>query len=145
MLCSGVGQGAAFGVLGRAVRPTSEPVEHGTALPHGPATQHYGRRQFVPAHHSSDRSSRNAQTLGHRLHRCRHDGLGLDGSQQTLRELQQSGLLISGASPNGRLVEMIEIPGHPFFVGSQFHPEFKSRPLKPHPLFREFIRAAVKK
>jgi CTP synthase len=56
--------------------------------------------------------------------------------------LQSNGLVISGTSPDMRLVEMIEIPGHPWFVGCQFHPELKSRPTNPHPLFREFIRAA---
>ena len=57
--------------------------------------------------------------------------------------LEKSGLVISGTSPNGKLVEMIEITNHPFFVGTQFHPEFKSRPLKPHPLYKRFIEAAV--
>jgi CTP synthase len=52
-------------------------------------------------------------------------------------------MVFSGVSPDGRLVEMAELPNHPFFIGSQFHPEFKSRPNRAHPLFREFIRAAV--
>jgi CTP synthase len=56
--------------------------------------------------------------------------------------LASSGLVISGTSPDRKLVEMIEIPGHPWFIGCQFHPELKSRPTYPHPLFREFIRAA---
>lgn len=59
-------------------------------------------------------------------------------------QLEKAGLIISGTSPDGRLVEMIEIKDHPFFVASQFHPEFKTRPLAPHPLFREFLRAAIK-
>ncbi|HEX2279908.1 MAG TPA: CTP synthetase, partial [Candidatus Tectomicrobia bacterium] len=58
--------------------------------------------------------------------------------------LENSGLIISGQSPDGTLVEMIELPEHPWFVGGQFHPELKSTPRLPHPLFREFIRAAVK-
>ncbi len=57
--------------------------------------------------------------------------------------LEQHGLLPSGFSPDGTLVETIELPSHPWFVGGQFHPEFKSRPRRPHPLFREFIRAAL--
>lgn len=57
--------------------------------------------------------------------------------------LTQAGLLISGQSPDGQLVEIIEIPDHPWFVAGQFHPEFKSRPLKSHPLFYEFVRAAL--
>jgi len=54
------------------------------------------------------------------------------------------GMLISGASPDRRLVEMIELPQHPYFVGCQFHPEFKSRPQEPHPLFQSFIAAALR-
>jgi CTP synthase len=54
------------------------------------------------------------------------------------------GMLISGASPDRRLVEMIELPEHPYFVGCQFHPEFKSRPQAPHPLFQSFIGAALR-
>jgi CTP synthase len=57
--------------------------------------------------------------------------------------LQEKGLRISGNSPDGRLVEMIEHPDHPWFVGCQFHPEFKSRPWKPHPLFAGFIAASL--
>ena len=56
--------------------------------------------------------------------------------------LSQSGLALVGVSPNDKLVEIVEDPSHPWFVGVQFHPEFKSRPDRPHPLFREFIRAA---
>ncbi len=58
-------------------------------------------------------------------------------------KLEQAGLLLAGTSPDNKLVEIIEIPSHPFFVGTQFHPEFKSRPLRPHPLFRDFISAAI--
>jgi CTP synthase len=54
------------------------------------------------------------------------------------------GMLISGVSPDRRLVEMIELPEHPYFVGCQFHPEFKSRPQAPHPLFQSFIGAALR-
>ena len=56
---------------------------------------------------------------------------------------EKSGMRISGTSPDGLLVEAVEIPSHPFFVGVQFHPEFKSRPNAAHPLFREFIAAAL--
>ena len=58
--------------------------------------------------------------------------------------LEQAGLCLSGLSPDGRLVETIELPGEDFFVGVQFHPEFKSRPNKPHPLFVGLIQAAIK-
>jgi CTP synthase len=59
--------------------------------------------------------------------------------------LEQAGLVASGTSPDGRLVEIIEYPEHPWFVGCQFHPEFKSTPFNPHPLFREFVGAALKR
>jgi len=57
--------------------------------------------------------------------------------------LCEKGLVISGLSPNGELVEIVELKNHPWFLGCQFHPEFKSRPMDPHPLFRDFIRAAL--
>jgi CTP synthase len=53
-------------------------------------------------------------------------------------------LLPTGTSPNGKLVEIVEIPSHPWFLAVQFHPEFKSKPHAPHPLFRGFIEAALK-
>ena len=56
--------------------------------------------------------------------------------------LVEHGLRFSGLSPDGNLVEMIELPGHPYFLGCQFHPELKSRPTRPHPLFAGFIQAA---
>jgi len=58
--------------------------------------------------------------------------------------LEKSGLITAGVNEERNLVEIIELKNHPFFVGVQFHPEFKSRPLKPHPLFKEFIRACLK-
>lgn len=57
--------------------------------------------------------------------------------------LEHKGLKISGTSPDGRLVEIVELAGHPWFIGCQFHPEFKSRPDRPHPLFREFVGASL--
>jgi CTP synthase len=59
------------------------------------------------------------------------------------RRLEDAGLVCSGTSPDGRLVEIIELPDHPWFVAGQFHPEFRSRPTRPHPLFREFVGAAT--
>ena len=61
------------------------------------------------------------------------------------RRLEDEGLVASGTSPDDRLVEIIELPDHPFFVASQFHPEFNSRPTRPEPLFREFVGAAAKR
>ncbi|MBI1756330.1 MAG: CTP synthase [Fimbriimonas ginsengisoli] len=60
-------------------------------------------------------------------------------------KLSEHGMAISGVSPDYRLVEMIELPGHPFFIATQAHPEFKSRPNRPHPLFEGLVRAAVKR
>jgi CTP synthase len=57
--------------------------------------------------------------------------------------LEAAGMVFSGLSPDGRLVEIIELRDHPWFVGTQFHPEFRSRPMNPHPLFREFVQAAA--
>ncbi|MCK5058433.1 MAG: hypothetical protein KAT34_17395, partial [Candidatus Aminicenantes bacterium] len=56
--------------------------------------------------------------------------------------LKDNGMVISGKNPERNLVEMIELKGHPWFIGCQFHPEFKSRPLAPHPLFVSFIKSA---
>jgi len=61
------------------------------------------------------------------------------------RQLEEHGLVFSGLSPDGVLPEIIEIPDHPWFIGVQFHPELKSKPLDPHPLFASFIGAAVQK
>ncbi len=59
-------------------------------------------------------------------------------------QIEKAGLVISGTNPKSNLAEIIELPGHKFFMGSQFHPELKSRPLHPHPLFLGFIEAAIK-
>ncbi len=65
-------------------------------------------------------------------------------NNEFMDRLKEKGLIISGTSPNGELVEIIEIGDHPWFLGCQFHPEFKSRPMEPHPLFRDFIGASLK-
>jgi CTP synthase len=57
--------------------------------------------------------------------------------------LEERGLLFSGMSPDGALPEIVEIPDHPWFVGVQFHPELKSKPFEPHPLFQSFIKATL--
>jgi CTP synthase len=59
------------------------------------------------------------------------------------RRLEELGLVVSGTFQEGRLVEIVELADHPWFVASQFHPEFKSRPTRPAPLFREFVGAAL--
>ncbi|WP_458411644.1 CTP synthase [Schinkia sp. CFF1] len=64
-------------------------------------------------------------------------------NNQYRQAFEDAGLVFSGTSPDGRLVEVIEVPDHPWFVASQFHPEFRSRPTRPQPLFREFIHASL--
>jgi len=64
-----------------------------------------------------------------------------------IKQLEESGLIFSGTSPDGLLMEIAELPKkvHPFFLAAQFHPEFLARPLDPHPLFTAFIKASIKK
>jgi CTP synthase len=64
-------------------------------------------------------------------------------NQDYEKALLEGGMVISGKTPDGKFVEVVELPGHPWFVAVQYHPEFKSRPLSPHPLFREFVRASL--
>jgi CTP synthase len=59
--------------------------------------------------------------------------------------LTQAGLVVSGKTPDGKFVEIAEIPSHPWYVAVQFHPEFKSKPLRPHPLFADFVRASLER
>jgi len=61
-----------------------------------------------------------------------------------MNQFEKKGFIFSAMSPDGSLPEVIELKDHPWFVGVQFHPEFKSRPFTPHPLFASFIRAAIK-
>lgn len=61
----------------------------------------------------------------------------------TEKKLEKNGFIISGVSPDGKLVEAIELKDHPFFVGTQFHPEYLSRPLSPHPIFASFVEAVL--
>jgi len=59
------------------------------------------------------------------------------------KQIQGAGMVLSGVSPDERLVEVVEITDHPWFVAAQFHPEFKSRPNRSHPLFRDFVKASI--
>ena len=86
-------------------------------------------------------------TLAHRVYgtsqiseRHRHR---YEVNQKYLEDLTAGGLVVSGLSPDGKFVEMVELPDHPWFLGCQFHPEYKSKPFDPHPLFVSYIRAAV--
>jgi CTP synthase len=87
---------------------------------------------------------------GSRAERAYDDGLVFERHRHRYevnnryrRRLEEAGLVLSGTSPDGRLVEIIELPDHPFFMAGQFHPELRSRPTRPHPLFREFIGAVA--
>ncbi len=77
-------------------------------------------------------------SLIHERHRHRYEF-----SNRYRQALEEAGLVLSGLSPDGRLVEAVELEHHPFFLGVQFHPEFKSRPNRPHPLFHGFVSAAL--
>ena len=63
-------------------------------------------------------------------------------NQAYLEPLEERGLVVSGKTPDGKFVEIAELPDHPWFIAVQYHPEFKSKPLAPHPLFRDFVRAS---
>lgn len=80
------------------------------------------------------------QDLVHERHRHRYE-FNITYRQQ----LETAGMIVSGISPDETLVEIIEMKGHPWFLGCQFHPEFKSKPFDPHPLFRDFIEASLKR
>ena len=79
----------------------------------------------------------NEETI-HERHRHRYE---VNNDYRSV--LTEYGMMLSGISPDGRIVEMCELPEHPFFVATQAHPELKSRPNRPHPLFKGFIKAAV--
>lgn len=78
------------------------------------------------------------ETLVHERHRHRYE-INIAYRE----EIEAAGMIFSGLSPDGRLPEIVELPDHPWFIGVQFHPELKSRPMEPHPLFRSFIAAAL--
>ncbi len=102
-------------------------------------TMRLGAYPCVLAPKSVSRTAYGRRTISER-HRHRYE------FNNGYRErLISAGLVIAGTSPNGKLVEIIEVKNHPFFVATQFHPEFQSRPLHPHPLFRDFIKAAIKR
>jgi CTP synthase len=76
----------------------------------------------------------------HERHRHRYEV-----NNELRPRLVEAGLVVSGTFQEGRLVEIVELPDHPWFVASQFHPEFKSRPTRPAPLFRDFVGAALER
>ncbi|MGN0482691.1 MAG: CTP synthase [Lachnospiraceae bacterium] len=94
-----------------------------------------------PCHLESDSLAKNiyGEDIIHERHRHRYEV-----NNDYRHVLTENGLCLCGTSPDGRIVEMIEIPDHPWFVATQAHPEFKSRPNRPHPLFKGFVEAACK-
>jgi len=86
--------------------------------------------------------SRAAQAYGEELVYERHRHR-FEFNNEYRDALAKAGFRVSGASPDGKLVEIVELTGHPFMVGTQFHPEYKSRPTRPHPLFGAFVKAAI--
>ena len=94
-----------------------------------------------PCHLVPDTFAHNAYKRDHISERHRHR---YEFNNAFKERLQKAGLIISGTSPDHELVEIIELADHPWYLGCQFHPEFKSKPRDPHPLFRAFIRASLK-
>ena len=100
-------------------------------------TMRLGAYQCVLAPDSRAASLYGARDISER-HRHRYE------FNNNYREtLTAAGLRLAGQSPDGRLVELVELPEHPFFTGCQFHPEFKSRPNRAHPLFRAFVESSL--
>jgi CTP synthase len=92
--------------------------------------------QLIPGTRSAEAYQ---EDLVHERHRHR-----FEFNNRFRDALKAAGLVIAGTSPDGRLVEIAELADHPWFVGTQFHPEFRSRPTRPHPLFRDFVGAAIR-
>lgn len=102
-------------------------------------TMRLGRYPCVLSESSRSRALYGASEISER-HRHR-----FEFNNEYRAAMEKAGMMLAGLSPDGRLVEIIELPEHPWFVGSQFHPEFKSRPDRPHPLFWGFVQAALEK
>jgi CTP synthase len=86
-----------------------------------------------------DRHGKRAEGVIYERHRHRYEF-----NNEYKEQFERAGLVISGTSPDGKLVEAIELKNHPFFVGTQYHPEYISRPLNPHPIFIAFLKSMVK-
>lgn len=84
------------------------------------------------------RNCYNQETISER-HRHRYEF-----NNEYRERFEAAGMVLSGQSPDGVLIEMVELKDHPWFIACQFHPEFKSRPVAPHPLFRDFVGASLK-
>ncbi len=121
----------------RAAHPVIDFLPEQRGIKNMGGTMRLGAYPCVLARGSLARQAYGADEISER-HRHRYEV-----NNEYLERLAAKGMVFSGTSPDGSLVEMAEISGHPWFLGCQFHPEFKSRPMNPHPLFREFVRAAA--
>jgi CTP synthase len=99
----------------------------------------YGKGKDKPWNIPNEKNSNVKNGVVHERHRHRYEF-----NNKYKEKFEKAGMSISGTSPDGKLVEAIEIADHPFFVGTQFHPEYISRPLSPHPVFMGFIKVAMK-
>ena len=95
-----------------------------------------------PCHLNKDTLAYNAYAVEDISERHRHR---YEFNNEYKKTLEENGMVVSGVSPNGELVEIIELKDHPWFLGCQFHPEFKSKPMAPHPLFKSFIKVSLKR
>lgn len=127
---------------GGTIRLGSYPckLKKGTVLHHAYKT--FGNSPQSPWHQDGRVVAKEIDndTVIYERHRHRYEV-----NNQYLKALETAGLVISGTSPDGQLVEAIELKDHPFFVGTQFHPEYISRPLSPHPIFIAFLKACLEK
>ncbi len=115
-------------------------VKAGTKLDQ--AYKEFGKNMKAPWHHSNGMNEALEGTANVIYERHRHR---YEFNNDFREQFEQAGLVISGTSPDGKLVEAVELKDHPFFVGTQFHPEYIARPMTPHPIFMAFIKAALKK
>ncbi len=102
----------------------------------------YGKDNNAPYYQSNglNEAPKDAQNIIYERHRHRYEV-----NNEFREKFENSGVVFSGLSPDGKLVEAMEIKDHPFFIGTQFHPEYIARPLSPHPVFMAFIKACTKK
>ncbi|MFM7678967.1 MAG: CTP synthase [Roseiflexaceae bacterium] len=121
----------------RATHPVIDLMHDQVSITNKGGTMRLGTYQCVLTPGSKAAVAYGASTISER-HRHRFE---FNNKYRT--QLEAAGLVISGQSPDNRLVEIVELRDHPWFVGTQFHPELKSRPTRPHPLFRDFVGAAL--
>jgi CTP synthase len=100
--------------------------------------QEYGKAKDAPWNMPNGVTASQPKDIIYERHRHRYE---FNNKYKT--KFEDAGMVISGTSPDSKLVESVELRDHPFFLGTQFHPEYISRPLSPHPVFLGFIRAAL--